>query len=848
MSETIESNRDNGSYGSIGQDEAVSENVHITGRTSGSYGPIISDEVVETESGCYVVSSRTDGSYGILGEMDSITEVDSGAIVVSSKSEGRYGTGDAESSLENTASGATVISDRDNLSYGSKGEGIIDAPPSEHPNIAPIANAGTDQTISNDDDDPTVSVVLNGSSSFDIDGTIVSYVWTKLGVQIATGVSPTVNLANGSHTITLTVTDDGGMTDTDTVLITVSTPPNAPPVANAGIDQTVMNSNDDPTVSVTLDGSDSYDSDGTIVSYVWTELGIQIATGVSPTIDLANGVHSITLTVTDDESATDTDTVLITVSTPNIYYVATDGNDLWSGQLASPNVGNTDGPFRTPLKAAGVVVPGDIVYIRNGTYTRNTAITHRAALECTVNGTSGAPITFAAFPGEHPVISGNAQNTYTIRIGNPVGSVGCNYIVLDGLEVTMAMNNGVYGINSTGIVIKNCTIHRNNQQYETFGNISSTSAGIHLVECHEAIIEDNRVYNNGTGIIFWEINTSNENPTGARDCIIRRNFVYGNANSNAYGNSSGIAYRFGDHCTIEDCVVYDNPDACINGLGNVMCKYVRNVLINAWQSPGNMTGFKSAVRGGGGNLVAYNIICENGSEGYDASDAIGDILLSNTIYKNLRWGILSEGRDLLFFNNISYLNFVGNGGVRELTATNVNQYISTSDYNHIGTDTTHAVLAYQPHTLTGDPLFTDPDIDLPQDTARQLYHPEVLFDDLDEDGVVSIAEVQEQLAAKYTLQVSSPCRDAGIDLDTVEARCIAAIDQIKTTCQTRMDELAGSTNIVIKQKINMWGRVKSYLEEVDYGGFGDLSGMTDILSRSVAMDEIPRMGALKDDI
>jgi WD40 repeat protein len=85
------------------------------------------------------------------------------------------------------------------------------------------------------------------------------------------------------------------------------------PLANAGIDQLIMDVASFGSEAVTLDGSASTDPDGTIVSYSWTENDVEIATGPTPTVDLAVGEHTITLTVTDDDGLTASDTVVITV-------------------------------------------------------------------------------------------------------------------------------------------------------------------------------------------------------------------------------------------------------------------------------------------------------------------------------------------------------------------------------------------------------------------------------------------------------------------------------------------------------------------------------------------------------
>ncbi|NLF32057.1 MAG: hypothetical protein GX591_14365 [Planctomycetes bacterium] len=86
-----------------------------------------------------------------------------------------------------------------------------------------------------------------------------------------------------------------------------------PPTADAGPDQTLIDADDSGAEDVSLDGSPSGDPDGTIVAYDWREDGVTIATGATPMISLAPGVHTIELVVTDDAGDTGSDTVVITV-------------------------------------------------------------------------------------------------------------------------------------------------------------------------------------------------------------------------------------------------------------------------------------------------------------------------------------------------------------------------------------------------------------------------------------------------------------------------------------------------------------------------------------------------------
>jgi len=151
-------------------------------------------------------------------------------------------------------------------------------------------------------------VSFNASASYDLDGTIVSYFWNFDDETNATGV--TVNHAyadNGYYTVTLTVTDDDGATDTATAAKTVL---NRSPVASFTESAETIYTNE----AVTFNASASYDSDGSIVSYFWDFGDGANATGII--VDHAyadDGIYAVTLTVTDDDGATDAATSTKTV-------------------------------------------------------------------------------------------------------------------------------------------------------------------------------------------------------------------------------------------------------------------------------------------------------------------------------------------------------------------------------------------------------------------------------------------------------------------------------------------------------------------------------------------------------
>jgi hypothetical protein len=301
--------------------------------------------------------------------------------------------------------------------------------------VAPVANAGPNQTVL-----VGVTVTLDGSGSFDMNGSPLTYAWlfgskpagSQATLTGANTVNPTfvVDLA-GTYTIQLLVND--GVSNSNFATVTVSTVSSLP-VANAGPSQVVPLGS-----TVTLNGAGSTDTDGNPLTYSWSLIlapdnstaALTNPTTVNPTFtaDLA-GTYIAQLIVHDSTVA----------SLPVTVVVSTAGSPL-------PPTANA-GPNQTVEHGATVKLAGSGVDPQGLPLTYKWAILSKPSDSSAVlSSTTIANPTFVAdAPGTYVLqlmvndgVQGSIPSTVTISTNAtaPVANPGSNSATAIGGTVTL---------------------------------------------------------------------------------------------------------------------------------------------------------------------------------------------------------------------------------------------------------------------------------------------------------------------------------------------------------------------------------------------------------------------------
>jgi uncharacterized protein YjdB len=163
--------------------------------------------------------------------------------------------------------------------------------------------------------------------------------------------------------------------------------------------------------SVQLTATGLY-SDGSTQNVTSSALWSASPSGLATvTAGLLTGISAGTVTVTASAGGITSSGVTVLVGVPADFYVATNGNDFWSGTLFAPNSTNTDGPFATIGKAQSAVqnllknsqgrTNAVTVLVRGGSYYGQSL-----AFSSADSGTSTLAVVWQNYPNEVPIISG----------------------------------------------------------------------------------------------------------------------------------------------------------------------------------------------------------------------------------------------------------------------------------------------------------------------------------------------------------------------------------------------------------------------------------------------------------
>ncbi|MCB0180751.1 MAG: PKD domain-containing protein, partial [Anaerolineae bacterium] len=257
-----------------------------------------------------VITGNTNGTTGQTLNFDGSGSTDSDGTIVSFNwnfGDGTTGNGAKVSHVYNNAGSYKVtltVTDNGSLTHSATIDVQIDAPTPVPPQA--IITGATGGLVGE-------SLQFSGGNSTDSDGSIVSYAWdfgdgaTDSGADVSHSYS-----ASGSYTVKLTVTDNTNLTNTATHQVQIDEPIQIqiPPEAIiSGASTGVVGQ------PVVFDASSSTDTDGTIVSYEWDYGDATTAVGAQTVHNYQTaGSYTVTLTVTDDQSLSNSAVQVVTIS------------------------------------------------------------------------------------------------------------------------------------------------------------------------------------------------------------------------------------------------------------------------------------------------------------------------------------------------------------------------------------------------------------------------------------------------------------------------------------------------------------------------------------------------------
>lgn len=310
---------------------------------------------------------------------------------------------------------------------------------------------------------PSTTLQLYSGVTNHVDDSVTWHVNGIEGGTAGTGAISTTGLyhapaTTGSFTIQTVSNEDSTLTDSITIAV-VNTPANIPPVANAGADRTVL-----AGASVTLNGTTSSDSDGTVTNFHWAQtLGTTVTLSDADTVTPLFVAPNITsaetltfeLTVTDNDGATNSDTISIIVQpagtgfhiSPKIVHLlpsttqqfisshpsnwweveGTEGGNSTCGTITT--TGSYDAPWSIATNPFDITIEAVAIDNTNNTDTAKVAVVQDTVWQRTFNrsgyelAATNVPISLGRIIGPYP--------HHSNIVGMTKNASGTNYLFFD---------------------------------------------------------------------------------------------------------------------------------------------------------------------------------------------------------------------------------------------------------------------------------------------------------------------------------------------------------------------------------------------------------------------------------
>ena len=395
------------------------------------------------------------------------------------------------------------------------------------------------------------------------------------------------------------------------------------------------------------------------------------------------------------------------------YYVSPAGTAAWSEctNIATPCSWQT---------AMANAVADDVVLFRGGTYDLGVFASQPSMLYTRMypanSGTAGHPITFAAYPGETPALTGTVTATSQeawFGCGNETANR--DYISWDGFSATMIVNSGTRETAVFRAAGDHCTL-RNSRFYGVdVGSRPYNTSFVRAETASNALIENN-YFRDLISVSASAVNTTAIWVIGIHNLenqITVRNNTFENCEGGVYGKGNP------QNVTVHNNFMYCGSNTCMDAvyfnrqLEGGVTPNERNVYRNV------IVGYQMAVVSNPDSIATPGLHVYNNTiyspNNTDDGIYLGGALTGAQVYNNI---LANLSPSLRYYDGVvSYSNY--NNFYR--AAGNVWNRNYATNYTSLAFWT--AATGFDANSITSDPLFVNAGGANPEDYKLQASSP-----------------------------------------------------------------------------------------------------------------------------